>query len=117
VEHAVGTDQGLAPGLGAEQTGVTNQVHRTNQQLVQALDGHFDAVLLVQLHRQRVPCSVGVATEGGEEVAQPTFGGVDAVGEAKAAGIVGIARIVQVAQGLGPGPAVADLPAVEEKEG
>ena len=60
---------------------------------------------------------LGVLTQGGQEVAQAAFRRVDAVMKAEALSIVGIARLVQVAQGLGASPAVGDLPAVQEEEG
>jgi hypothetical protein len=41
-EQAVWTDLGLAPGLGTEQTGFTNEGHGPNEELVEVLDGHFD---------------------------------------------------------------------------
>ena len=116
VEHAVGTNLGLAPGLWAEQTGFTNQGNGTGQELIQVLDSDLDRALLIQFHGHRVAVGVRLTPEGGEEVTQATFGGVEASGESEMFCIVSIALFGQVAQGFSSAPAVGDLPTVEEKD-
>jgi hypothetical protein len=106
----------LAPGLGTEQPGFTDQVDGTDQELIQVLDGDLDGAILVQFYGHCVTIGVGVLSQGGQEIAQTTFAGIDAISEPETFPIVDIAFLGQVAQGLGPVPFVDDLSAMKEKE-
>jgi hypothetical protein len=88
----------------------------TDQELVQVLDGHFHALLLILFHSDRIAPGIRVVTQSREEVTQAPFGGIDARGEAEVFYKVGITFPDQVPQGLGSIPTVGDLPAVEEED-
>ena len=100
MDHAVRADEGLFQSVGAEEVGLDEESYRLGQQLIEVLDGYFNEPILVY---EDGFFSGGVATDGGQPIAQATFGGEDAILEAKALGVVSVAR---VAQGLGTAPFV-----------
>jgi len=116
VEHAVRTNLGLAPGLGTEQTGFVNQVDGASQELIQVLDSDLDRALLIRFHGHQVAVGVRMTPQGGEEVTQAPFRGIDTIKKAETFRTVSIALFGQVAQGFSPAPTVGDLPTVEEKD-
>jgi len=97
--------------LWANDARLVDQVHGTSDELVKGLHGHGDLPLLVLGHRHDLAIGLGVSTESGEEVAHPAFCREKAVLEAKALGVIGVAGVVQVLQGLAAPPGVSDLPA------
>jgi hypothetical protein len=114
VEHSVGADKGLGPRLRADEARLENEGHRLGNQLVEVLDGHLDVLFFV--HQDSVAVG-GVLAQGGEPVAQAAFSGEEAVLKAESPGIVGVARFVEVIEGLRAVPPVGDLPAKEEEDG
>ena len=82
--------------------------------MVEALNGNLNLPLLV--HEDGFFGS-GVLADGGEPVAEAAFGGEDAVLEAEALDVVGVARVTEIAQGLGAGPFVGDPPTDEQEDG
>jgi len=84
--------------------------------LIQVLDSDLDCALLIQLYRYRVTAGVRMMPQGGEEVTQATFCGVDASREAETFRIVSIELFGQVVQSFGPAPTVGDLPAQQQED-
>jgi len=62
-------------------------------------------------HDHGLPVLLRMASKGGQKVTDSPFAGQDALLEAKATGVVAIAWVPQVAQGLAARPMVADMPA------
>jgi len=116
VDHPVGADEGLLPGLGGDEPGVKEEGDRLGDEVVEVLQGDLGASLFVYLDGDGVAV-LGVAAEGRQPVAEAAFGGETAVLEAEKAGVVGVAGIAKVSQQLSAGPAVDDLPADQEEDG
>ncbi len=79
------------------------------------MDGDFDPLIVIQFHADSRSVDLGVAPQGSEEIAHPALAGIVAVLKAKALHIVRIAWVPQVAQSLGTGPAVDQLPADKQE--
>lgn len=88
MDHAVGANESLFPGLGAEEASLDEEGHRLSQQLIEALDGHFDESVLVY---EDGFFTGGVLADGGQPIAQAAFGREEAVLEAEASSVVGVA--------------------------
>jgi hypothetical protein len=113
VEHAVGANERLRPGVRAEKTGFAYQMHSPHEELVEILDCHFHGELTVQLDTDCVATGRRVIAKGGEEVAQPPFCRVDPLLEPEAYPVVVVAWVSQVLQRLGSIPLVGNLPTVK----
>ena len=116
-EHAIRTNLGPAPGLGTEQTGFQYQLDGASQELIQVLDRDLDGAFFIHCHSHRVAVGVRMIAQGGEEVTQATFCGVDIIYKAETFRIVGLELFGQVVQSFGPAPSVSDLPAQEQEDG
>jgi hypothetical protein len=117
LEHAVRADQSLVPGLWTEQPSLVHQRHDAGQELVEVLDGHGGGRFFVDAHHHCLAAVVGMAAQSGQVVTHAALGGIETVLKAKALGIVGVARVGQVLQNIGPAPTLVDLPAQEQKHG
>jgi len=115
MEHAVRTDLGLTPGLGTEQTGFADEGHGADEELVEVLDGYLGRIFLAQVDNYCVTADFGVAPQSSEEMTHAALGGTDAIFEAKALRVVGVARVRQVVQGLGSIPTIDYLPTLEQE--
>jgi len=114
--HTIRTEQGLLPGLRAG-TCLVDQVEGAGEEPVEGLHGHLDLPALGQGHLDRLAAGLGVGPQGSQEVAQAAFCGEEAILEAKALGVIGVAGVVQVLQGLAARPGVSDLPALQKEQG
>ena len=81
MDHAIGTDPSLVPGLGSHQVCLPQKGHAGGDELVEALEGEGGLRFMVD---EEGLVQGAVAAEGGEDVAQATFGGEAALLEAKA---------------------------------
>ena len=111
VEHAIGADQGLLPGLGTDEACLMDEGDGLDQQLVEALSS--DRLTIQQdgfLGR-------GMLAQSSQEMAQATFGRVLVVVESEKPSIVGVAGIPQGTQDLRAMPSLDGLPADEQEEG
>jgi len=113
VDHSVRADESLFPGPWAEEAIFDQEEHRLDQQLVELLDGDLEMLFLVDEGGFAVG---GILAKSGEPVTESSFGGEDAMLKAEEPGVLGVVRFVKVAQGLGPGPLVGNLPAGEEED-
>jgi len=116
LEHAIGADQRLRPGFRAEQPGVVHQGDRSGQDVVEILDGYLDARCLIDANTHGITAGIRLGAQSGEKVAHPALSRQEAIREAKARGVIGVARLGQVGQGRGPVPLLSDLPALEQKQ-
>jgi hypothetical protein len=97
VDHAIWAEQSHLPSLWGDETSITEQGDSTSEQIIQILDGDVSRARVVHLHGYRVLVGVGVAAKGGQKVTHTTFCWKVAVEEAKALGIIRVARFPQVA--------------------
>jgi hypothetical protein len=97
VDHAIGTDEGLLPGLGADETSVEDEGDRLSNEFVEIFNGDLDEILLIHLDCDRIPIG-RVKSKGSQPVTEAAFGGEDAILEAEVLGIVGIAGMAQISQ-------------------
>ena len=105
VKHPVGADESLFPGFLAEETVFDQEFDRLNNELVEELDSDLDGLILFITKKNGLVADA-VLAEGGEPMAHASFGGKGAILEAEALGIVRVAGVTDVAQGLRSGPAV-----------
>jgi glycosyltransferase involved in cell wall biosynthesis len=96
VQHPVGADESLFPGFLAEEIVFDQECDRLSNELVEKLYSDFDGFVLFSTENDGLVAD-GVLTDGGEPMAHTPFGGKDVVLEAEALGIVGIARVTDVA--------------------
>ena len=113
MQHAVRTNQCLRPRVWAEQAGRADQLDGLNNQVVEVLPADLELGGLV--HRDLGP--FGMLPQRREEMAHAAFGRKDPRRETKAFGIVSIAFLRQVLEGLGPRPTIGQLPAIQQEEG
>ena len=107
VEHSVGADEGVFPGLRRDETGLENEGHRLNDPLIEVLDSDLGEVFFVDENRVAI---LRVKPKSGQPMAQSAFSRKVAIFEAKETGVVGIAGIVKLLEELGAIPAVGNSP-------
>jgi hypothetical protein len=77
--------------LRGDQAGITEQGNRTGEEIVQVLDGDVDRACVVYLDGYGLLVGIGVAAEGGQEVAYPAFCRKVTAEEAEALSIIRVA--------------------------
>jgi hypothetical protein len=116
VNHPVGADEGLFPGLGGDETGVEEEGDRLRNEMVEILNSDLRESVFIHCESERITV-LRVAPQGRQPVAKAALGGEGAILEAKKACIVGVAWMVEVIQQLSSTPAVDDAPADQEEDG
>jgi hypothetical protein len=116
VNHPVGADEGLLPGFRGDEIGVEEEGDRLRDEMVEVLNGNLHEPFFIHLDGDRVSI-LRVAPQGHQPVAKAALGGEDAILEAKKAGLVGVAWVVEIFQEFRSTPAVDDAPADQEEDG
>ena len=114
MEHPVGANEAIFPGLRGDETSLEDEGHRLNDQLIEELDSDLSEVFFVDENRVAI---LRVKPKSRQPMAQSAFSGKVAIFEAKEARVVGIARIAKLFEELGAIPAVGDSPAEQKKDG
>ena len=115
MDHAIQAEQSRLPAAGGYQQRSAQQGDGTGQQVVEQLHRHLNRALLVEWHGHGLSVGLREGADRGQKVADGSLGRNIAVEVAKAPCIVPVARLLQVAQGLGTRPAIDDLPTEKEK--
>ena len=114
MNHAIGADEPIRPGLGGDETSVAEESNRLSNEFVEILDSDLDGVFFA--HFDSI-ARLRMKAKGRQPVTETTFGGKDPVLEAETLGVGGVKRIFQVLEQLGSTLAVDDPPTDQKEDG
>jgi hypothetical protein len=114
VNHAIGADESIRPGLRGDESGVEKESDRLSDEVVEVLDRDLDGVFFA--HFDSIT-RLRMKAKGRQPVAETTFGGKDPVLETETLGVGGEKRFSQVLEKLGATPAVDDPPTDQKEDG